>query len=75
MNALKVIFEAPNKNLYSFKGQLSHPHNKDLDKILSNNTLLLRGSSLANTNWVIGMPVYTGSDTKLMRNAGKHHFK
>jgi magnesium-transporting ATPase (P-type) len=29
---------------------------------------LLRGSSLRNTEWVIGIAVYTGHDTKVMMN-------
>ena len=31
--------------------------------------LLLRGSSLVNTKWIIGIVVYTGLDTKIMKNA------
>ena len=32
---------------------------------LGPNQLMLRGSKLRNTNWVIGGVVYTGSDTKV----------
>ncbi|ODQ64350.1 phospholipid-translocating P-type ATPase [Nadsonia fulvescens var. elongata DSM 6958] len=35
------------------------------------NNLLLRGCSLRNTEWVIGVVVFTGTDTKIMLNAGE----
>ncbi|KAF9989683.1 hypothetical protein BGZ75_005360 [Mortierella antarctica] len=35
------------------------------------NHLLLRGCILRNTTWVIGLVVFTGSDTKLQMNAGQ----
>lgn len=40
--------------------------------MLENKQLLLRGSNLANTNWVIGAVVYTGQETKIMLNQGAH---
>ena len=36
---------------------------------LSAENLLLRGSSLRNTDWIIGVVVYTGHDTRIMRNS------
>ena len=36
---------------------------------------LLRGSVLSNTDWIIGMVVYAGLDTKLLRNMGKNKYK
>lgn len=37
--------------------------------ILTPKNLLLRGSKLKNTEWVVGIVVYTGNDTKIMKNA------
>jgi phospholipid-transporting ATPase len=37
--------------------------------------LLLRGSRLKNTKWAVGIVVYTGNDTKIMKNADKSRFK
>lgn len=37
--------------------------------------LLLRGSSLANTEWVLGAVVYAGHDTKVMMNANSARYK
>jgi magnesium-transporting ATPase (P-type) len=31
------------------------------------NQILLRGSQLRNTKWIIGLVIYTGHDTKLMK--------
>jgi phospholipid-translocating ATPase len=38
---------------------------------LTVNNLLLRGSILRNTEWVIGVVIYTGSDTKVILGSGK----
>jgi phospholipid-transporting ATPase len=35
---------------------------------LTKDNLLLKGSSLRNTEWVYGITIYTGHDTKLMKN-------
>jgi phospholipid-transporting ATPase len=47
------------------------------DKIipLSIENLLLRGSSLKNTDWVIGLVVYAGHDTKIMKNSSSAKYK
>lgn len=73
--------EPPHPNLYSFNGvlkYLSTPSGVDptstsrLEKLeaVTINDMLLRGCSLRNTKWVIGIVVFTGSDTKIMLNGG-----
>mmetsp|Transcript_7016 Transcript_7016/g.9751 ORF Transcript_7016/g.9751 Transcript_7016/m.9751 type:complete len:161 (+) Transcript_7016:1139-1621(+) len=37
--------------------------------------VLLKGSSLRNTEWVLGVCVYTGHDTKIMKNSGSSVIK
>jgi magnesium-transporting ATPase (P-type) len=37
--------------------------------------LLLRGSSLRNTEWVYGVAVFTGHETKVMRNSSNSKTK
>lgn len=36
---------------------------------------LQRGAILSNTDWVIGMIVYAGHDTKIIKNMGKRRYK
>ena len=36
---------------------------------------MLRGTSLKNTEWVIGLVVYSGHDTRIMRNQSKTRTK
>jgi phospholipid-transporting ATPase len=33
------------------------------------NNFILRGCSLKNTKWIIGLVAYTGHDTKIMMNS------
>ena len=42
---------------------------------LSASQLLLKGSKLMNTDWIVGCVVYTGLDTKLMQNQNIGRFK
>lgn len=42
-----------------------HPKSTPID----NNFILLRGSTLKNTNWMLAIVVFTGIDTKLMMNS------
>lgn len=42
---------------------------------LDHSNLLLRGTSLKNTEWVWGIVVYSGHDTKIMKNSSKSRTK
>jgi phospholipid-transporting ATPase len=37
--------------------------------------ILLRGAMLRNTNWIFGVAIYTGHETKLMQNSTKAPLK
>jgi len=52
--------------LESFKGNVIV---QGKDHTLSEKQLLLKGASLQNTDWVIGLVVYTGEETKIMLNS------
>ncbi|KAG7095035.1 hypothetical protein E1B28_005826 [Marasmius oreades] len=65
--------EPPHQNLYLYHGILRY---KDLatgerkQDPVTINEFLLRGCALRNTEWVIGLVVFTGADTKIMLNGG-----
>ncbi|CAG9311321.1 unnamed protein product [Blepharisma stoltei] len=64
----KLKSEHPNNRLYSFEGSLilkGHPKAVPID----NGHILLRGSTVKNSKWVLGCAVFTGIDTKLMMNS------
>ena len=69
-----IVCDAPNDLLYRFEGTFSPIGStvQHLDSELINldyNQFILRGSTLKNTEWVIGMVVYSGHDTKIMKNS------
>ena len=66
LSKMEINAQSPDMNLYSFEGSLTLNGEKFF---LGPKQLLLRGSQLRNTKWVIGAVVYTGMDTKVMRNS------
>ena len=64
----------PNSILNNFEGKLTTMINKETHK-LNSNQLLLRGTKLKNTEWIIGIIAYTGLDTKIMKNSEKSKYK
>ncbi|XP_044503921.1 probable phospholipid-transporting ATPase 8 [Mangifera indica] len=61
-----VKCEDPNEHLYSFVGTLFYD-GKSFP--LSPQQILLRDSKLKNTDYIYGVVVFTGHDTKVMQNA------
>ncbi|KAI9355344.1 hypothetical protein DFJ73DRAFT_825210 [Zopfochytrium polystomum] len=64
--------ELPNNSLYTFEGTLRLSQ-KEIP--LEPAQLLLRGAMLRNTRWVYGVVVFTGHETKLMKNSTKTPIK
>ncbi|XP_027329392.1 putative phospholipid-transporting ATPase 9 [Abrus precatorius] len=58
--------EDPNANLYTFVGSLEL---EDQQYPLAPQQLLLRDSKLRNTDFVFGVVIFTGHDTKVMQNS------
>ena len=71
--------EPPHANLYSFNGVARWTQRNpkdpnapgtDMAEPISINNLLLRGCTLKNTEWILGVVVFTGEETKIMLNSG-----
>lgn len=60
----KFSFEAPNPDMYRFRGSLAQD-----STTLTVGNMMLRGCSMRNTPWAVGVCVYTGHETKSMLNS------
>ena len=62
--------EQPNSSLYTYEATLTmQAGGGEKELPLAPDQLLLRGATLRNTPWIHGVVVFTGHETKLMRNA------
>jgi phospholipid-translocating P-type ATPase (flippase) len=62
----------PSENLNEFEGFLQLAEQK---WALKNKQLLPRGARFQNTEWCVGVCVYSGKDTKIMKNSGRGNLK
>ncbi|XP_074010091.1 phospholipid-transporting ATPase IB isoform X3 [Numenius arquata] len=69
----RIECEGPNRHLYDFTGNLRVDGQSPVP--VGPDQILLRGAQLRNTQWVLGIVVYTGHDTKLMQNSTKAPLK
>ena len=83
MNEINNIFDykddhffievsTPNKDIYDIKGTIFYENNK---KYFTIKNVLLRGARLKNVDYVYGIVIYNGHDTKLMQNIGHSSMK
>ncbi|KDQ06150.1 hypothetical protein BOTBODRAFT_39791 [Botryobasidium botryosum FD-172 SS1] len=67
-NTFRIDIGEPEVNMYRLNATLTwasgEKHPIDLQ------TVLLRGTILRNTNWVVGVVLFTGTDTKIVMNSG-----
>ncbi|RYP45723.1 hypothetical protein DL768_007964 [Monosporascus sp. mg162] len=72
----RIESEAAQPNLYKYSGAIRWEQSipgsgpREMSEPISIGNLLLRGCNLRNTDWVLGVVVFTGHDTKIMQNAG-----
>ncbi|KAK9443109.1 phospholipid-translocating P-type ATPase domain-containing protein [Metarhizium brunneum] len=75
----KIESEAPHPNLYKYNGAIhwqqvvpGYPDDdpEDMTEPITIDNLMLRGCNLRNTEWILGVVVFTGHDTRIMMNAG-----
>ena len=75
-----VFADRPNPELYQLNGKMHLKYLDNIEEVNNNNLikcdvpldskqLLLKGAKLKNTEWVIGIVVYSGLDCKIMKNA------
>jgi len=69
---IKIEAKPPTALLHEFEGSVNLEGKK---LILGAKQLLLRGAYLRNTKWILGVVVYTGQDSKIMRNADEGRIK
>ncbi|KAM5180148.1 phospholipid-transporting ATPase IB isoform 1-T1 [Mantella aurantiaca] len=69
----RIECEGPNRHLYDFTGNLRLEGSSPV--AVGPEQILLRGAQIRNTQWVAGIVVYTGHDTKLMQNSTKAPLK
>ena len=71
-----VVCPLPNNNIFKFDAYCEMPLGGSNTQIsLTVNNLLMRGCKLKNTQHAIGIVVYTGNETKMMKNLTKGAFK
>lgn len=64
----EIVCEQPNNAIYKFEGYMDS-NGKKIS--LGADNMILRGCKLRNTEWVIGVTVFSGHDTKIMMNSAK----
>ncbi|CAK0900367.1 unnamed protein product [Prorocentrum cordatum] len=67
----RIACDGPNEFLYSFMGtlQVGRPGEESQKVALDEEKVILRGCKLRNVRWALGVPVYTGKQTKIMMNS------
>ncbi|KAK2466656.1 hypothetical protein APHAL10511_000914 [Amanita phalloides] len=65
--SFQINCDRPDTDLYRFNANVERDGEKTA---VDSSTTLLRGTVLRNTNWLIGIVLFTGLDTKIVLNSG-----
>lgn len=71
----EVQCEMPNEQIYKFEGNITYFSGQQGKTSLGVENMLWRGCSLKNTAHIYGLTVFTGHDTKVMKNSAKSRYK
>lgn len=72
MSGYLFVQKAPEKELNRFDSFIKEA---ELQYSISDKQLFMKGASLQNTEWAIGIVAYVGENTKLMLNSQKGRVK
>jgi phospholipid-transporting ATPase len=68
-----VVCETPNNAIHRFSGSMTLADGKK--EVITTNAIVLRGSTLRNTEYIYGLVVNTGPDTKIMMASSSEPMK
>ena len=67
--------EQPNKNIYKINGSIIFNGDMENKNYFNIKNVAIRGAKLKNTEFIYGIIIYTGNETKIMKNIVKHKVK
>jgi magnesium-transporting ATPase (P-type) len=68
-----IVCEQPNNAIYKFEGNIGLDAGNKIP--MSADNFLLRGCKLRNTQYIYGLVVFTGPETKIMKNSASAKYK
>ena len=74
-NQFEIHIDKPNKNIYQIDGYVIKNNNNNEKIFFNNSHILLRGGTLKNVDYIYGIIIYSGNDTKLMQNINNSSYK
>ena len=70
-----IEVEQPNKNIYEINGSIMFNGNENDKNYFNIKNTGIRGAKLKNTEFIYGIIIYTGKETKIMKNIIKNKVK
>ena len=70
-----IEVEQPNKNIYEINGSIIFYGDENNKNFFNIKSTAIRGAKLKNTEYIYGIIIYTGKETKIMKNIVKQRVK